>query len=89
MYHGPTKEARYYFARANYDLPEGESLADWLIDISSGDLDPAMKVSDNLLTSLKGSSVANFEMSDAKRQLKNRERYENDYILPHRIDHNH
>lgn len=89
MYHGPTKEARHYFSRANYDLPEGESLADWLIDISSGDLDPVIKVSDNLLTSMKGSSVANFEMSDAKRQLKNRERYEIDYICFYHIDHNH
>ena len=75
VYHGPTKEARDYFARAKYDLPEGESLADWLIDISSGDLDPTMKVSDNLLMSMRGSSIANFEMTDAKRLLHNRERY--------------
>lgn len=40
VYHGPTSEAEAYFMRVNYTLPPGESVADWLIDISSGRLEP-------------------------------------------------
>mmetsp|Transcript_17412 Transcript_17412/g.40037 ORF Transcript_17412/g.40037 Transcript_17412/m.40037 type:complete len:1463 (+) Transcript_17412:134-4522(+) len=40
MYHGPTEGAEPYFGRLNYKLPKGESVADWLIDISSGRLEP-------------------------------------------------
>ena len=40
VYHGPVDEAEKYFNKLNYELPAGESIADWLIDISSGSLEP-------------------------------------------------
>jgi hypothetical protein len=40
VYHGPTKTAQSYFEALNYSLPLGESVADWMIDISSGRLEP-------------------------------------------------
>lgn len=43
VYHGPTLEARLYFQGLGYFMPEGESVADWLIDISSGRLQPINK----------------------------------------------
>lgn len=39
IYHGPTVGAEPYFGKLNYVLPKGESVADWLIDISSGRLE--------------------------------------------------
>ena len=36
VYHGPTSQAKDYFYGLDYVLPPGESVADWLIDISSG-----------------------------------------------------
>jgi len=41
VYHGPTEGAEPYFGRLEYKLPKGESVADWLIDISSGRLEPS------------------------------------------------
>ena len=48
VYNGPVGDAQAYFENlANpYYLPSGESLADWLIDISSGRLPPS-KISDS------------------------------------------
>ena len=40
IYHGPTAGAKPYFNTLRYTLPIGESIADWLIDISSGRLEP-------------------------------------------------
>lgn len=42
IYHGPVMMAQKYFANIQppYFLPEGESVADWLIDVSSGRLLP-------------------------------------------------
>ena len=40
VYHGPTNNSLDYFNRLGYVLPQGESVADWLIDISSGRLEP-------------------------------------------------
>jgi ABC-type multidrug transport system ATPase subunit len=34
VYHGPTKQAFDYFTALDYILPQGESVSDWLIDIS-------------------------------------------------------
>ncbi|VEU38252.1 unnamed protein product [Pseudo-nitzschia multistriata] len=45
MYHGPTEGAEPYFDRLNYKLPKGESVSDWLIDISSGRLEPENNIS--------------------------------------------
>lgn len=39
VYHGPCDEAKDFFVRKGYVLPNGVSVADWLIDISSGSLD--------------------------------------------------
>ena len=36
VYHGPVDESLTYFASLGYQLPGGESVADWLIDISTG-----------------------------------------------------
>jgi energy-coupling factor transporter ATP-binding protein EcfA2 len=40
VYHGDVKKAEPYFTKLDYTLPPGESVADWLIDISSGRLAP-------------------------------------------------
>lgn len=40
VYHGPVDRSERYFNVLGYHLPPGESIADWLIDISSGDLGP-------------------------------------------------
>ena len=40
VYHGPTNQSLSYFNSLGYQLPQGESVADWLIDISSGRLEP-------------------------------------------------
>jgi energy-coupling factor transporter ATP-binding protein EcfA2 len=40
VYHGPIAGAENYFSNLNYSLPPGESVADWLIDIASGRLEP-------------------------------------------------
>lgn len=47
VYHGPTEGAESYFDRLEYKLPKGESVADWLIDISSGRLESDGDVSLN------------------------------------------
>ena len=44
VYHGPTDKAEAYFNRLHYTLPAGESVADWLIDISSGRLEPDNRI---------------------------------------------
>ena len=36
VYHGPVDDALTYFSELGYQLPPGESVADWLIDISTG-----------------------------------------------------
>jgi hypothetical protein len=36
VYQGPTREAYSYFTSLGYQLPMGESIADWILDISSG-----------------------------------------------------
>jgi hypothetical protein len=45
VYHGPTEGAEPYFGDLEYKLPKGESVADWLIDISSGRLEPSNTIS--------------------------------------------
>lgn len=40
VYSGPCAEAYDYFHSRDYVLPEGEALADWLIDISCGQIHP-------------------------------------------------
>ena len=40
MYHGPASRAEDYFNSQDFSVDPGESLADWLIDISSGSIRP-------------------------------------------------
>mmetsp|Transcript_31805 Transcript_31805/g.77040 ORF Transcript_31805/g.77040 Transcript_31805/m.77040 type:complete len:1246 (-) Transcript_31805:208-3945(-) len=44
VYSGPAKGAYDYFVGLDYVLPAGEALADWLIDISAGQIHPDPKV---------------------------------------------
>lgn len=39
VYHGPATKCREYFEKMGYQLKEGESQADWFLDISSGDIE--------------------------------------------------
>ena len=59
IYHGPTEGAEPYFGRLDYKLPKGESVADWLIDISSGRLEPDNPVALNRKESMKKFKKAN------------------------------
>jgi ABC-2 type transporter len=68
---GPTDKAKDYFHSRGYQLPEGESVADWLIDISSGQLAPDEELLfDNqakaLASSKRTSTVAMKEASDVR-----------------------
>jgi len=45
VYHGPVEGTENYFKRQGYVLPPGESIADWLIDISTGRLETAVRES--------------------------------------------
>jgi hypothetical protein len=57
VYHGPTKTAQSYFEALDYFLPLGESVADWLIDIRSGRLEPLIPARLELLNRVaEGSS---------------------------------
>jgi hypothetical protein len=49
VYHGPVSESEQYFAQLpeKYRLPLGESVADWLIDVSSGRLEPEKDETDS------------------------------------------
>ena len=38
VYHGPAMEARHYFQSLGFHLQDGDSQADWFLDISSGDI---------------------------------------------------
>jgi ABC-type multidrug transport system ATPase subunit len=44
VYHGRTSDAQDYFSNLEYVLPQGEALADWLIDISSGRIHPEPEI---------------------------------------------
>jgi hypothetical protein len=39
VYHGPALECKAYFQSLGHHLKEGDSQADWFLDISSGDID--------------------------------------------------
>ncbi len=64
VYHGPVKEVEDYFSNLRYYLPVGENVADWLIDISSGSVEPQVQLStqsDNLASSLKKKTHHNIQ----------------------------
>lgn len=46
VYHGPSSSAKDYFISLGYELEEGEAIADWMIDISSGELGPSLMTMD-------------------------------------------
>jgi len=72
VYHGSVDSAQEYFTNMNYKLPQGESVADWLIDISSGELSPSVD------HPLHRQMSALQEMSKVEKASLNRERlYEN------------
>lgn len=69
IYHGPTAGAEPYFGTLNYALPKGESVADWLIDISSGRLEsntesPEEKKDGDERRMLRKSSTNSFSSED-------------------------
>ena len=85
MYHGPAKGAEQYFNSLEYELPKGESTADWLIDISSGRLEPSIKVSTrliekqgNILEKKHENSQSEEEIEDAVSGSKERRKEPND-----------
>ena len=52
VYHGPADNARSYFESLGFQMKEGESQADWFLDISSGDIE----TSDNIEVEFGGPS---------------------------------
>lgn len=42
IYHGSPSDVLHYFTSAGYKLTPGENIADWMMDISTGHLKPAM-----------------------------------------------
>jgi hypothetical protein len=77
VYHGPTNEAAGYFNTLNYTLPEGESVADWLIDISSGRLEPDNKVA----ASKNSESLQSDDSTDDHEELETNEKNKNEASL--------
>lgn len=49
VYHGPSNKCKAYFENIGFHMNEGESQADWFLDISSGDVvsDDDIEVGDN------------------------------------------
>jgi len=70
VYHGPVSSAKSYFEGLDYTIPEGESIADWLIDISSGRTSPSKELTKAMKTIDKGS--ANAEENEAEKAKLNR-----------------
>ena len=48
VYHGEVSSLLEYLEQRGYNLPDGESLADWMIDISSGRLSPDLATQPSL-----------------------------------------
>jgi ABC-type multidrug transport system ATPase subunit len=61
VYNGETSGARSYIERMNYRLPPGDSVADWLIDVSSGRTEPIDVEVENEENA--GSSISSREMN--------------------------
>ena len=59
VYHGPTDAAVSYFNKLRYRIPEGESVADWLIDISSRRVDPIAIMGSHLGRQKENNSITN------------------------------
>jgi hypothetical protein len=70
VFHGPTNKAYDYFDRLGYLLPPGESVADWLIDISSGRLEPPSDVQHGERQNGKRVSVGLAPVANVERPLE-------------------
>ena len=72
VYHGPIESATQYFNRLNYNLPQEESVADWLIEISSGRLEPKCQVAScakrNLFKSLMAGTSEEMNSNESGQQ---------------------
>lgn len=77
VYHGPATSAKDYFFNLGYSLGQGESLADWIIDISSGELSLS---SEHLGGESKSVSapVGGPQVNDTVTEAKNYEAQDND-----------
>jgi hypothetical protein len=64
VYHGPTGNALSYFRGLNYSLPPGESVADWLIDISCGRFEPDNQVATTRKVEESQAMTADIEVVD-------------------------
>jgi ABC-2 type transporter len=92
VYHGPVSESEQYFARLQepYRLPAGESIADWLIDVSSGrlepeknesidsdrDLDPRTVILDNAAVGMAGPSSGKVDTAYEEAKLRRQVLYD-------------
>jgi hypothetical protein len=70
VYHGPTSSANDYFFNLGYVLPQGESVADWLIDISSGGTEPEPNMGTKKVKKLVSMVVANRRLMGGKNKTR-------------------
>lgn len=57
VYNGETNEVVDYFGKYRYELPVGENVADYIIDVISGDVSPKVRSSSIHESSHKGSKL--------------------------------
>mmetsp|Transcript_34130 Transcript_34130/g.49529 ORF Transcript_34130/g.49529 Transcript_34130/m.49529 type:complete len:875 (-) Transcript_34130:267-2891(-) len=63
VYHGDVFASKVYFSELGYVLPDGENIADWMIDISSGELKPeGDKMRKSTISSRSSDLVDDLEM---------------------------
>ncbi|KAL7493376.1 hypothetical protein ACHAWT_002526 [Skeletonema menzelii] len=66
VYHGPATKCKYYFENLGYQLKDGESQADWFLDISSGDIEMNIDSTNTRKSQVKMRQVENVHLdSDA------------------------
>ena len=80
VYHGPANEAKDYFLNLGHHLKEGDSQADWFLDISSGDVN-AHDIEQVSAAMADGESVNNGEEYGAGDNEKNRDGEQEDLLL--------
>ena len=67
VYHGAVSEVQDYFKTRGFDLPAGESLADWLLDISAGRVSPESLQVQPMASMASLSEEDNFEAANRSR----------------------
>jgi len=50
VYHGPVSTVKDYFTDLGYVQKEGETIADWMVDISNGELGPVPRSANGLIS---------------------------------------